>query len=157
MSMIDLEKFRTTPLIESPFEHAVVPNFIQPTAMQDILSDYPDIEQGGSFPISHLTFGPVFQKLCDELQGPAMRDAFSEKLGMDLSDRPTTLTVRGICRKKDGQIHTDSRSKLITVLIYMNGPWEDDGGRLRLLNNGDSLDDYFAEVPTTTGNAALLS
>ena len=80
-----------------------------------------------------------------------MRKAFAEKFDMTLSERPTTLTVRGQCRGKDGKIHTDSRSKLITVLIYLNGPWDAQGGRLRLLHSPESIDDYFAEVPPEQG------
>jgi len=74
-----------------------------------------------------------------------------EKLGIDLKRRPTTITVRGRAREKDGQIHLDSRSKLVTVLIYMNGKWEADGGRLRLLNSGENLDDVIMEVPPAEG------
>ena len=34
------------------------------------------------------------------------------------------VTARGQSAARDGQIHTDSRTKLITVLIYMNNSWE---------------------------------
>jgi hypothetical protein len=80
-----------------------------------------------------------------------MRDAFAAKFGIDLSDRPTMVTVRGRARAKDGKIHADSRTKLITVLIYMNAAWEAPGGRLRLLRSADSLDDPVAEVPPIEG------
>ena len=43
------------------------------------------------------------------------------------------VTARGVSAARDGQIHTDSRTKLITVLIYMNNAWEAKTGRLRLL------------------------
>jgi Rps23 Pro-64 3,4-dihydroxylase Tpa1-like proline 4-hydroxylase len=54
-------------------------------------------------------------------------------------------------RSRDGEIHTDSKTKLITVLLYMNEGWESDGGRLRLLRSGTDLDDYVAEVPPNGG------
>ena len=60
------------------------------------------------------------------------REAFEEKFGIDLTGRPTVTTVRGRCDLSDGKIHTDSKSKIITVLIYMNETWEQAGGRLRL-------------------------
>src|SRR5947209_15008717 len=44
--------------------------------------------------------------------------------------RPSMVTVRGRAQRKDGRIHADSKSKLITVLIYMNATWEAPGGRL---------------------------
>jgi Rps23 Pro-64 3,4-dihydroxylase Tpa1-like proline 4-hydroxylase len=61
------------------------------------------------------------------------------------------VTVRAHCRARDGQIHTDSKGKLITVLVYLNQSWEADGGRLRLLRSPDDIDDYVAEVPPDEG------
>ena len=71
--------------------------------------------------------------------------------GINLENRPVTVTVRGQARRTDGRIHLDSRSKLVTVLLYMNGGWETDGGRLRLLNSPDNLDDLVMEVPPARG------
>lgn len=53
--------------------------------------------------------------------------------------------------KKDGGIHTDSKTKIITVLLYLNEHWSEEGGRLRLLRNGTDLESYAAEVPPTDG------
>jgi len=61
------------------------------------------------------------------------------------------FTVRGECRATDGKIHTDSATKIITVLLYMNEKWDTDGGRLRILRNGADLDDYVEEVPPHGG------
>jgi hypothetical protein len=151
VSLIDIEAFRAAPLIHDPFPYAMVPRFVRQESMGDILADYPDVSLGGSFPLASLDYGPVFAELCDELRGEPLRAAFEEKFDMDLSRRPTTLTVRGRCRVRDGQIHTDTKSKLITVLVYLNGPWEAEGGRLRLLRSADNLDDYVAEVPPEPG------
>jgi len=57
---------------------------------------------------------------------------------------------------RDGQIHTDSRTKLITVLIYMNNEWEAKTGRLRLLRGPDNLDDVIAEVPPDEGTMLIF-
>jgi hypothetical protein len=75
---------------------------------------------------------------------------------MDLTRRPTMVTVRGLCRPSDGQIHTDSVTKLVTVLIYMNGKWEQPGGRLRLLRSADSLDAVIDEVPPERGTLLIF-
>ncbi len=61
------------------------------------------------------------------------------------------VTVRGQAGARDGKIHADSKSKLVTVLIYMNESWEASGGRLRLLRSPDNLDDMVAEVPPDAG------
>ena len=61
------------------------------------------------------------------------------------------ITVRGRCAAKDGRIHTDSETKLVTVLIYFNEPWEAKGGRLRLLRSPTDLNDMIGEVPPEAG------
>jgi Rps23 Pro-64 3,4-dihydroxylase Tpa1-like proline 4-hydroxylase len=66
------------------------------------------------------------------------------------------VTVRGQARAKDGRIHTDTDTKIVTVLLYLNPGWKDDGGRLRLLRSSASLDDYFAEVPPEAGTAVFF-
>ena len=152
MSLLNIDAFRETPLETKPFEYLTVPGFVRADRIGDILKDYPVIEKGGSYPLIALDYGPVFDELCQELRGDALRDAFAKKFGMDLTGRPTTLTVRGRCRAKDGQIHTDSDSKLITVLVYLNESWDAAGGRLRLLRSADSLDDAIAEVPPEAGS-----
>ncbi|MGI9435931.1 MAG: 2OG-Fe(II) oxygenase [Geminicoccaceae bacterium] len=152
MSLLNIDAFRATALQTEPFEYLTVPGFVRKERIEAILADYPEVEKGGSFPLASLTYGPVFESLCEELRGQALRDAFAEKFDMDLGDRPTTLTVRGYCRPKDGKIHTDSRSKLITVLVYMNAIGDADGGRLRLLRSPDNLDDMVTEVPPEPGS-----
>jgi hypothetical protein len=148
---LDLEAFGATRLSTEPFAFLVVPGFVRESARDGILADYPQISERGSFPVSQLTYGARFAQLLDELNSDAFRQAFEEKFDLDLSGRPTTITVRGRCGPKDGKIHTDSLSKIITVLIYMNPSWEDAGGRLRLLRSGDDLDDIIAEVPPLEG------
>src|SRR5512136_2340939 len=127
-SFLGLEAFRAIPLVQEPFQHLIVSGFISPAGLAAISADYPKISSSGSFPVDQVTFGPAFQKLLDELESDEFRDAFEEKFALDLSGRPTVTTVRGRCGAGDGQIHTDSKSKIITVLIYMNETWEQAGG-----------------------------
>ena len=84
-------------------------------------------------------------------EGDEFREAFEAKFGLDLTDRPTVTTVRGRCDPRDGKIHTDSTSKIITVLIYMNELREQSGGRLRLLRSATDLNDIITEVPPVAG------
>jgi hypothetical protein len=98
-----------------------------------------------------LSYGQSFRDLLDDLETNEFRHAFEEKFAIDLTGRPTTTIARGQCGPSDGQIHTDSTSKIITVLIYLNLTWEQPGGRLRLLRSGDDLDDVLAEIPPTEG------
>ena len=149
--LLDIERFRTTPLKSDPYDYAIVPGFVRPNQVPSILKDFPRIDKGGSYPLTSLAYGSFFGQLCRELQGPEMAAAFSEKFQLDLTSHPTTLTVRGRCRPKDGKIHTDSKSKLITVLVYLNENWQAGGGRLRVLRSGSDINDYVAEVPPEIG------
>lgn len=151
MPLLNLQALRDTPLSTKPFDFAVVPDFVTPEAVEQIQTDFPAVDQGGSFPLSSLSYGPRFAALVDELMGDETREAFAQKFALDLTGRPATLTVRGRCRAKDGKIHLDSKTKLITVLIYLNPPWVADGGRLRLLRSPDDIDDMVTEIPPYRG------
>jgi len=148
---INLDSLRAAPVVQEPFPYLIVPGFVKAEAVAGIEADYPKVELPGSLPLPSLTYGKNFKRFMDEIRGDDMTALMAEKFAIDLSNRPTMITVRGQCRAKDGQIHTDSVTKLVTVLIYMNGQWEKAGGRLRLLRSPDSLQDYFAEVPPDQG------
>jgi SM-20-related protein len=151
MSTLNLAAFHACELSRNPFDFLVLPGFITAESRAAINADFPHVDRPGSFPLDGLRFGPAFNTLIEELQGDAWRRAVERKFGIDLANRPTMFTVRGLCWEKDGFIHTDSESKLITVLIYMNPKWEKHGGCLRLLRSGTNLDDYIVEVPPEEG------
>ena len=91
------------------------------------------------------------------ISSPQVDDAargFSFRLDGPLDMRMDT--TRGVSAARDGQIHTDSRTKIVTVLIYMNNAWEAPGGRLRLLRAPDNLEDVIAEVPPDEGTLLIF-
>ena len=151
MSAIDLDAFRATRLEREPYDHLVVSGFLRPDAVRAIRADYPEISTAGSYPLAELEFGPAFAALIDELRTPEIENAFAEKFAIDLTDRPTMVTVRGRCRARDGRIHTDTEDKLITVLLYLNTDWQNQNGRLRILRSGDDIEDYASEVSPRAG------
>lgn len=151
MDFFDWETFRATPLSRAPYEHVIVNGFLKPEALRKVNADYPHIEDTGSFPVESLEFGPGFQQMVDALESEEFRSAFEEKFQVDLSGRPTTITVRGRCAGGDGQIHTDSVGKIITILLYLNPGWDNSGGRLRLLR-AKNIEDVAAEVVPSGGN-----
>ncbi|MGH7227314.1 MAG: 2OG-Fe(II) oxygenase [Gemmataceae bacterium] len=151
MDKLDLAAFRNTPLTRQPFPFLIVPQFVKPSARVAVNADYPVIDSPGSFPVSGLTYGAGFQKLLDELRGPAFRAACEEKFAINLSGRASMITVRGRCGTRDGNIHTDAVTKIITVLIYMNPTWEQGGGCLRLLRSPRDIDDVIVEIPPVEG------
>ncbi len=154
--MIDLDSIRDTPLMREPFDHLVVPHFIDRDALAAIHPDFPVVNNGGSFPLSELSCGSSFRALVDELQGDALRSAVGAKFDLDLTERPTLLTVRGQARAKDGRIHTDAKWKLVTLLLYLNREWPHAGGHLRLLRTNASLEDFAADVAPVDATAVLF-
>ena len=153
---IDLDAFNAAPLTREPFPFLMVPRFVRPDAMTAINSDFPLISHPGSFPLPTLKYGPVFAAFMAAIQGPEFTRAVEQKLGVSLKGRPTMVTARGLSAARDGQIHTDSRTKLITVLIYMNNAWEAKTGRLRLLRGPENLEDVIAEVPPDEGTLLIF-
>ena len=151
MATLDLAALDRTPLQRDPYDFLIVPNFIAPEAFGGVSQDFPEVPGAGSHPPAELSIQGRFAALMDELQGEGFRQAIQRKFDIDLSGRPTMYTVRGFVRGRDGEVHTDSKTKIITVLLYMNEGWEADGGRLRILRSKDGLDDPVAEVPPNGG------
>ena len=151
LSMLDLDKFNATALEKTPFEYLILPGFLRQEMIAAISRDFPNISKPGSFPSDTLQFGGAFRELLAELEGDTFRRAVEQKFGLDLTGRPTIITVRGHTDETDGRIHTDSRTKIITMLIYFNEDWHESGGRLRLLRSGTDLEDYVAEVDPSIG------
>ena len=144
--MLDYNAFDAAPLQRDPFDFIVVPGFIEPSSLDDLNRDFPEIPDPGSYPVESLSYGAAFKRFVEELNGPELTRHFSEKFGIDLTDHPIMATVREYCQESDGAIHTDSKTKVITVLFYFNKEWQHDGGRLRLLRSAENLEDYAAEV-----------
>jgi hypothetical protein len=149
--ILDLDCLRRAPLRRDPFEFVIVENFIRPEHLPAVLGGFPRMARHGSFPLGALDCAAAFDRLAEELEGEALCHAIEDKFAIDLDGRPTMITVRGRSDGKDGGIHTDSATKLITLLLYMNPSWDDPGGRLRLLRGAKDLDDFVAEVPPLAG------
>ena len=151
MGFLDLGALEAAPVRHEPFDHLLLEGFVEAGARAAIAADYPIIDKPGSFALADLSVRGAVAGLIDELRGDAFRRLIEEKFAVSLGERATTFTLRGMCGEKDGFIHTDSKSKIITILIYLNEDWAPDGGRLRLLRNNHDLDDYAAEVPPGFG------
>ena len=117
----------------------------------DLVKDFPDIDSGGSFPSDNLKEGDI-KKLVEELEGDEFKAILENKLGVDLKDAEVITTLRGFSRFKDGKIHTDSQSKIVTVLLYLNKNWDNEIGNLRLLKKNNDLDNYIQEISSEYGN-----
>ena len=151
MALLDLDRLRESPLRHEPFEFVVVDGFLRLDEVPALVAAFPRVAGHGSYPLVTVACDPLFTRLMGELEGDAMRRAIEDKFAVDLDGRPTMITLRGHSDGKDGGIHTDSKTKIITVLVYMNLNWHDAAGRLRLLRGPDDLSDYAAEVAPLAG------
>jgi len=156
MPHLNIDKLKAATVETSPYLYTIVPGFLSPETVQRINATYPKIEKGGSYPIESLDENMAIKEVIDELDGPEFQAAIAGKFGVDLDGRPKMYSLRGYTRAKDGQIHTDSKDKIITVLLYLNENWQQPGGRLRILNNGTNVDDFAAEVPPDNGTLLVF-
>jgi hypothetical protein len=149
--ILDLDRLRAAPLRQDPFDFLIVEDFVRGESLPALLTGFPRVRRHGSFPLAAVAYDAAFAGLAAELEGAALRQEIERKFAIDLAGRPTMITVRGHSDGRDGNVHTDSATKLITLLLYMNAVWDEPGGRLRLLRRSDDLDDHVAEVPPLAG------
>lgn len=152
MQMLDLEALEQTRLRTDPCEFVVVPNFLSEEALESVNRDYPAIDEPGNFEPEDLTYGPAFAALLKELNGPEYQHQIARKFGVDLSDLVLQMTARKFSAGSDGNVHNDSKNKVITALIYFNEDWPHEGGKLRLCRSSWDIDNYTAEVEPVRGN-----
>lgn len=156
MSYLDYDALEHAPLQKDPYEFLIVENFVKPDAFASIMADFPAVPGAGSHPPSELKIEGRFKAMLDELQKEPFRRAIEKKFDIDLTGRPTMYTVRGFLRGTDGSIHTDSETKIITVLLYLNDAWVSEGGKLRILRSGTDLENFAAEVPPSNGTLLVF-
>ena len=119
-----------------------------------ILLDFPLIKKGGSFNIPSKENS--INELVNDFKNPVIKSILSDKFNVDLDRASTIATLRGYSRRKDGNIHSDSSSKILTILIYLNKTWDHENGLLRLLKTKDNLDDYIVEIPANLGSMVIF-
>ena len=155
--MIDFNKLQSVEVDKTHYPFFALNNcLIDNPSSTALARDFPDIESGGSIPPSSIDLEESIKKLISDLESQEMKTILEEKLNVDLSNAEIVTTLRGYSRKKDGKIHTDSKSKIITLLLYLNESWEYETGKLRMLKNGENLDDFIKEIPATLGSVVAF-
>lgn len=152
--MIDLDAVKRADVSREPFRFFAAAGVLGPADLDAVGSDMPDIADPGIFPLSALSYGPAFARLIEDIRSPDLRHVMAAKYDVDLADRPLMITVRGRARARDGRIHTDTATKVVTCLLYLNDGWDVGDGRLRMLRGAHDLDDYVAEIAPMGGTLA---
>ena len=156
MTMLDLQKIRAAEVRGTPFPFFVVEGALRGEVADAVAADFPEIARAGVVNSKDTTPGPAFARLLGELEGDEFRAVIADKMAVDLTGLDTKINVRGHARLTDGNIHTDTPTKAVTVLLYFNREAEASDTGLRILNNGRDLDDYAAEVPPLLGNMLVF-
>ncbi|MEA3242900.1 MAG: 2OG-Fe(II) oxygenase [Pseudomonadota bacterium] len=154
MSVLNLAAFDRAPLNSEPFDFLVVKDAIESDMVEVLNRDYPKIDKPTNYDPGDLDYGPSFKQLLKELDSSEFERHVASKFAVDLSGAKKTITVRKYSEPSDGHIHTDHWSKIITLLVYFNPQWDQDGGRLRILRSCGNIEDYSAEV-TPLGGTVL--
>jgi SM-20-related protein len=154
--VINAATLRTAAVVAEPFPYLIIDNFIRPEALAGVVKSFPGVPKRGSVTLDAVSCSGTFATLMQEMHSTELRDLIGERLGMDLSDKPPLITLRGHTDTKDGEIHTDSKSKLVTLLLYLNPGWQAPGGRLRLLYNNKDLGRYAAEISPEAGHCVIF-
>jgi hypothetical protein len=158
MDAVDFDALRAAPVSGDPFPHILLPRFVRAEALAGVFAALPPMKGRGSFPIEAVRLGAAAKAVIAGLQSDEFRQITEEKFGLDLAGAPNMVTLRGNSGPQDGQIHTDSSAKRVTILLYLNPAgaesWARQQGCLRLLRGPDDLENYGAEIPPVDG--ALL-
>jgi SM-20-related protein len=153
---LNFAKLEKTRLETEPFEHTVIPAFLDRDTIERVNDTFPPVVSGGSFAVESLETGMVIKEVIDELDSPRFEKLIEQKFGVELAGRPKMYSLRGHTRAKDGRIHRDSEDKIITALLYLNRDWPHKVGRLRLLWDQWNLDNYAVEVPADNGTLLVF-
>jgi SM-20-related protein len=151
MKLLNLEAFENAPLQRDPFDFLIAEGLLSDNDLDILNRDYPAIHLPANFKPEDLEYGPSFQQLLDEIDSPEFQAAVEHKFGVNLDDTVKTVTVRKYSELSDGNIHNDHPSKVMTVLIYFNKEWNQEGGKLRMLRSKTDIEDYAAEATPIGG------
>ena len=149
--MINIDLINTTPLKMQPFPYFTIEQSMLDKELMGLVQNFPIINSGGSFNKEDLELSEHYHSLHDSLDSDFFRQALSKKFKVNVITSPIMLTYRGFSRTKDGRVHTDSKTKLLTILIYFNDGWAAESGKLRILNS-DDMNDIAEEVDPTAGS-----
>ena len=160
MDVVDFNALSAAPVSLEPFTHILLERFVKPEALPAVVADLPAMRARGSFPIGALKLGPNAKATISALESERFRAIVEEKFGLNLAGAPLMTTLRGNSGAQDGQIHTDSTAKRVTILLYLNpsngDAWTRHEGCLRLLRDRENLENFAREVPPVDGTLLIF-
>jgi len=132
---------------EQPFAFLIATGQLPADCAAGLARDFPRYPSAGFFPHEARDCGPTINRLVDRLISRDFANAIGSRLGLpDLGDYPSLVTICRSLNLRHGTIHTDSRSKIATALLYLNETWPPiSEGCLRFLDRIDDIDSMVVD------------
>lgn len=137
-----------------PFPYLIATGVLADEVRAALRSGFPVSPQAGFIPHQPADCGSEINRLVAEITSSEFADALGDRLGVpQMSAFPVLVTICSRLNKRHGTIHTDSRSKIASALLYLNEAWTPgSSGSLRLLAKVDDIESLLTpEIPPLYG------
>ena len=141
-------------MAREPFAWLIATGTVDEDACTALRDGFPVSKQAGFIPHEPAGCGARLNQLIAEITAPAFAELLGDRLGVPhLSDYPVLVSICSRLNKRHGTIHTDSRSKIASALLYLNDDWvPGSAGSLRLLANDKDIESLLTpETPPLYG------
>jgi SM-20-related protein len=148
---LDLSPFLAAPVQREPYPWIAVAGCVRPSSLPALRQDFPRLQRAGYHPAETFTPQGEFAALLRQIDAGALDWAMGAQFGLDFAALPRLVTVRFTSAAHEGRPHTDSASKVATLLLYLHPGWASPEGRIRVLRR-EALEDPVAEISPEEGN-----
>jgi hypothetical protein len=156
-SILDEAAIKSAALCYNPYDFAFVDQAIEQRHRMAVLEDLPEIPHRGSYSLSSLRYGEKFAACVRDLLSVRFRKLVEQKFDMGLAAFPPCIVMMGNTtgHYNEGYAHSDSRHKIVTVLVGFSASWPHERGRLRVLRS-NNRDDYAFEFAPELGKMLMF-
>ena len=175
--MINLEVLINEKLNEHPYKWAFLEDIFTPSDAKDLVDQFPmdnykevsgyDGEKGylynarslihmGSKDISNENnLGLVWKSLAHEVISDKFREVLGSFVKVNLKDLSLEVNVIEYGEGAYLGPHLDLKEKVLTMILYFNEHWDEEGGCLSVLSS-KKPEDFIKRIPPIVGNASIL-
>jgi hypothetical protein len=148
---LDLAPLLAAPMQRDPYPWITAAGCVSQSSLPALRRDFPRLRRAGYHPADTFTPQGEFAALLRQIEAGALDQPMGAKFGLDFAALPRLVTVRFTSAAHEGRPHTDSASKVATLLLYLHPGWASLEGRIRVLQR-EALEDPVAEISPEEGN-----
>lgn len=159
MHYLDVARLERAECGQHPFAHLVARGMLAVDAQGKLLDAFPRYREAGFFPWQREECKDPINDLIDQLVSHEFASALGARLGIpNLACYPVLVILCRHLNRRHGTIHTDSRSKIATALLYLSPDWPHGSAAcLRFLQSIDDIDAVLApEIAPVYGTLAAF-